>query len=44
MNMNPAAVLALIGELYGQIAALTEENAALRATLAGRPGDRDQSE
>jgi len=32
--MNPAAILALIGELYAQVAALTEENAALKARQA----------
>lgn len=29
--MNPTAILALIGDLYQQIAALTEENHALRS-------------
>lgn len=29
--MNPTAILALIGDLYQQIAALTEENQALRS-------------
>jgi hypothetical protein len=28
--MNPSAILALIGELYSQVAALTEENERLR--------------
>jgi hypothetical protein len=28
--MNPAAILALIGDLYQQIATLSEENKALR--------------
>lgn len=31
--MNPAAILALIGDLYGQVAALTEENTRLREAL-----------
>lgn len=30
--MNPAALLALIGDLYQQVAALTEENQRLRET------------
>lgn len=29
--MNPAAILALISDLYAQINALTEENGRLRA-------------
>jgi hypothetical protein len=32
--MNPAAILALIGDLYAQITALSEENKALREELA----------
>lgn len=32
--MNPAAILALIGDLYAQVAALTEENKTLRDALA----------
>lgn len=32
--MNPAAILALIGDLYGQVAALTKENDSLKAALA----------
>jgi hypothetical protein len=31
--MNPAAILALIGDLYQQIATLTEENKGLREGL-----------
>lgn len=31
--MNPAAILSLISDLYGQVAALTAENAALREQL-----------
>jgi hypothetical protein len=31
--VNPAAILALISDLYQQVSALTEENAALRAAL-----------
>lgn len=38
--MNPGAILALIGDLYQQIAALTDENKALREALdtRGEPG------
>lgn len=32
--MNPAAILALIGDLYAQITGLTEENRQLREALA----------
>jgi hypothetical protein len=32
--MNPAAILALIGDLYQQIATLTEENKSLREQSA----------
>jgi len=32
--MNPAAILALIGDLYQQIATLSEENKALREAAA----------
>jgi hypothetical protein len=32
--MNPAAILALIGDLYTQINALTQENKTLREQLA----------
>jgi hypothetical protein len=35
--MNPSAILALIGDLYSQLAALREENAALRDQLAAKP-------
>lgn len=31
--MNPAAILALISDLYTQVTALTEENQRLRAQL-----------
>lgn len=31
--MNPAAILALIGDLYAQITALQQENADLKAQL-----------
>ena len=31
--MNPAAILALIGDLYQQLATLREENTALRGVL-----------
>lgn len=31
--MNPAAILALISELYAQVTALTQENEALRRQL-----------
>lgn len=33
-RMNPAAILALIGDLYEQIANLRSENEALRQQLA----------
>lgn len=32
--MNPAAILALISDLYGQVAELTERNQRLEAQLA----------
>jgi cell division protein FtsB len=32
--MNPALILALISDLYAQVTALTQENAALRAEIA----------
>lgn len=35
--MNPAAILALIGDLYSQVAALTAENQQLRTQLAAEP-------
>ena len=35
--MNAAAVLALIGDLYAQIAALNEENKALREAAQTQP-------
>ena len=34
--MNPAAILALIGDLYAQIAELNAEVEALRARLAAK--------
>lgn len=34
--MNPSALLALISDLYAQIAALTDENKALRKALEGQ--------
>lgn len=34
--MNPNALLALIGDLYGQVAQLNEENKSLREALEGR--------
>ena len=34
--MNPAAILALIGDLYQQIATITEENKALREALESK--------
>jgi hypothetical protein len=37
--MNPAVILALIADLYGQIIALQEQNAALRELAAAIPGD-----
>ena len=38
--MNPAAILALIGDLYEQVATLQAENAELRQALAQQ---QDQS-
>lgn len=35
--MNPAAVLALISDLYAQVSALTQENQALRKQLEEQP-------
>lgn len=35
--MNPSAILALIGELYAQVATLTEQNAQLANQLAEAP-------
>lgn len=35
--MNPTAILALIGDLYQQIATLSEENKALREALDAKP-------
>lgn len=40
--MNPAAILALIGDLYQQIAMLAEENKALREQLAARQEARHE--
>ena len=37
--MNPAAILALISDLYEQVAALTQENKALREA-AQKPPER----
>lgn len=37
--MNPSAILSLIADLYGQVAALSDENAQLRAALA----EKDES-
>jgi hypothetical protein len=34
--MNSNAILALVGELYAQVAALTEENKALRDALQSK--------
>lgn len=34
MNLNPAAILALIADLYGQVTKLGEDNQQLRAALA----------
>jgi len=34
--MNPAAILALIGDLYAQVAALTEQNKMLTDALAAK--------
>jgi hypothetical protein len=35
--MNPAAILALIGDLYSQITQLSEENKALREAAQKQP-------
>jgi hypothetical protein len=35
--MNPAAILALIGDLYSQITQLAEENKALREAAQSEP-------
>lgn len=35
--MNPSVILALIADLYGQVAALSEENKALREALEAQP-------
>lgn len=37
--MNTDAVLALIGDLYAQIAAISKENAELRAAQQSRHGE-----
>lgn len=37
--MNPAAILALISDLYAQITQLTQENQALRDALAEAQAD-----
>jgi len=42
--MNPAAILALISDLYSQVTALTQENAALREQLAGAAGPTEPDE
>jgi hypothetical protein len=34
--MNPAVILALIGELYAQVASLTERNQQLEAALEAK--------
>lgn len=36
--MNPAAILALLSNLYEQVAALTEDNKSLREALAESTG------
>jgi hypothetical protein len=41
--MNPAAILALLGDLYAQIIALREENDQLRAALAEQNSARNES-
>lgn len=35
--MNTAAILALIGDLYAQVSALTTENQQFREALAEKP-------
>lgn len=37
--MNPAAILALISDLYSQVGALTAENAQLRQQVEGQAPD-----
>lgn len=37
--MNPTVILALISDLYNQIAILTEQNAQLREALAEKTGE-----
>lgn len=37
--MNPSAILALIGDLYSQIAALKEENEHLKRNASGSTQD-----
>jgi hypothetical protein len=39
--MNPSALLALIGDLYAQTAALQEENTRLRDALASTTAGED---
>lgn len=36
-RVNPAAILALIGDLYEQVAALSKENTALREAMEKQP-------
>lgn len=36
VRVNPSAILSLISDLYGQVAALQQENEQLRAALAAR--------
>lgn len=40
--VNPAAILALLSDLYEQIAALQAENDRLRQQLAGAPAPQEK--
>lgn len=39
--MNPSAILALISDLYQQVAVLTEQNSELENALSGRSNKTD---
>jgi hypothetical protein len=38
--MNPTSILALVGDLYAQVAQLTEENRKLHAALEASQPDK----
>ena len=42
--MNPAAILALISDLYAQLQGLQQENARLQATNPNREDRKDDGE